>query len=395
MKVIRRPGCKRLSAARWRALTFTGLTVLMLNEACAAEEVTVKIGVATTLTGVAAHLGKDEEYGAQLAVDDVNREGIVVGSHRVRLELVAEDDAGDPRTATAAAQRLVDDGVIAVVGHMNSGTSIPASRVYAQAGVAQISPSATSPVLTHQGLATTFRVVATDESQGPALAGYAANVLHVRSVAIIDDASAYGVGLADRFEQSARRHGIRILSRDAASDHTVDFRAILTRLKAERPDALMFGGMDETGALLVRQAASLSLNIPIVAGDGVCGNDFPKLAGVAASHVICSIAGAPPDAMPGGKAFELRYQKRFDQPVLGYAPFAYDAVRVIAVAIIKAGSVDRQAVLRALRATDYMGMTGRIRFDDHGDIRDPVVSVYGYQGSDKILKEQVAPPITR
>ncbi|WP_133650334.1 branched-chain amino acid ABC transporter substrate-binding protein [Paraburkholderia flava] len=393
MKAIQRLHRNFTVTAQWVKFTITALAVFTFHRSYAADEVVVKVGVATTLTGVAAHLGKDEENGARLAVEDINRDGIMVGPRRVRLELVSEDDAGDPRLATTAAQRLVDENVVAVVGHMNSGTSIPAARVYAQAHVAQVSPSATNPVFTHQGFATTFRVVATDESQGPALAEYASNALRIRSVAIIDDSSAYGVGLADSFERSAKLRGIRVLSHDAASDHTVDFRAVLTRLKAERPDALVFGGMDETGALLVRQAAALSLNIPIVAGDGICGDDFPKLAGPAANQVVCSIAGAALSGLPSGKAFELRYQKRFGEPILGYAAFAYDAVRVIAAAIVKAGSVERPAVLAALHTTDYAGVTGRIRFDSNGDIHDPVIAVYGYQGMDKILKAQLSPPI--
>lgn len=373
----------RLSIVMWVAFSFHPLTQ-------AAQETVVKVGVVTSLTGNATHLGKDEENGVRMAVDDINREGIVVGSQRIRLELVSEDDAGDPRTATTVAQRLVDEGVVAVVGHMNSGTSIPAAQIYAQSGVAQISPSATNPKYTHQGFRTTFRVVATDESQGPALAHYAAQALHLKSVAIIDDSSAYGAGLADQFEKATRPLGIRVLSRDAVGGNTVDFRAVLTRIKAERPDSLMFGGMDATGALLARQAASLSLGVLILAGDGVCGDDFPQLAGPAAVHVICSLAGAEVSHSPRGRDFENHYQERFHQPVLGYAPFAYDAMHVIALAIARAGSTDRQAILDAIVKTDYSGVTGRIKFDGNGDISDPVVSVYGYDGGTKVLKDQVS-----
>jgi branched-chain amino acid transport system substrate-binding protein len=365
------------------ALPFPSLTQ-------AAQETVVKVAVVTSLTGNAAHLGKDEEDGARMAVDDINREGIALRDARVRLQLVPEDDADDPRTATTVAQRLVDEGVVAVVGHMNSGTSIPAARIYAQSDVVQISPSATNPTYTHQGFATTFRVVATDELQGPALAAYGARTLRLKSVAIIDDSTAYGAGLADQFEKAARQLGIRVLSRDAASGNTVDFHAVLTRIKAERPDALMFGGMDITGALLVRQAGSLSLGVPILAGDGVCEDDFPRLAGPAAAHVFCSIAGASPSHSPRGTEFGKQYQARFHHPVFGYAAFTYDAMHVVASAIARAGSADRKAILDAMPTTDYSGVTGRIRFDVHGDVNDPVISVYGYDSATKVLKDQIA-----
>ncbi|CAN0620843.1 branched-chain amino acid transport system substrate-binding protein [Burkholderia multivorans] len=349
---------------------------------------TVKIALVTTLTGNAAHLGKDEENGARMAVDDINAKGIVVGAKRIRIELLVENDAGDPRTATAVAQRVVDQGAVAIVGHMNSGTSIPASRVYSEAGIAQITPSATNPLLTRQGFTTTFRVVATDDAQGPVLADYAYTRLHARRVAVIDDSSAYGVGLADRFARAAQGHGIQIISRDAATDHTVDFRALLTRIKASRPDALVFGGMDETGALLLRQATSLSLNVPVIAGDGLCGQDFGKLAGPSAHRVVCSIAGSAIGSSAAGRDFQANYTNRYGQPVLGYAPFAYDAIRVIANAITQAGSTAPQAVLSAVRQTNYPGITGHIQFDRYGDLRNPTVSIYGYEGVARILKEQ-------
>src|ERR1700712_4976143 len=200
----------------------------------ATADETVKIGHVAPLTGGIAHLGKDNEDGARLAVEEINAKGLTIGGQKITLELDAQDDAADPRTATQVAQKLVDDKVVGVVGHLNSGTSIPASKIYSDAGIVQISPSATNPAYTQQGFKTTYRVVATDAQQGPALANYAAASQKAKSVAIVDDASAYGQGLADEFEKQAKTDGIKVLSRDASTDHAVDFRAILTKIKAER-----------------------------------------------------------------------------------------------------------------------------------------------------------------
>src|SRR6201991_601599 len=214
-----------------------------LATSAAADQV-VKIGHVAPLTGGIAHLGKDNENGARLAVEEINAKGLTIGGQKITLQLDAQDDAADPRTATQVAQKLVDDKVVAVVGHLNSGTSIPASKIYSDAGIVQISPTATNPAYTQQGFKTTFRVVATDAQQGPALANYAAKSLKVKRVAIVDDSTAYGQGLANEFEKTAKAGGAKIVAREATNDRATDFRAILTKIKSAQPDAIMFGGMD-------------------------------------------------------------------------------------------------------------------------------------------------------
>ncbi|WP_080365447.1 branched-chain amino acid ABC transporter substrate-binding protein, partial [Burkholderia pseudomallei] len=234
----------------------------------AAADQVVKIGHVAPLTGGIAHLGKDNENGARLAVEEINAKGLTIGGQKVTLQLDAQDDAADPRTATQVAQKLVDDKVVAVVGHLNSGTSIPASKIYSDAGIVQISPSATNPAYTQQGFKTTYRVVATDAQQGPALANYARSK-GVKSVAVVDDSTAYGQGLANEFEKKAKALGLKVVSHDATNDKAVDFRAILTKIKGENPDAVMYGGMDATGGPFAKQAKQLGLRAKIFAGDGV------------------------------------------------------------------------------------------------------------------------------
>jgi len=353
-----------------------------------ADEV-VKIGEVAPVTGPASYLGKDTENGARLAVEEINQKGLVIGAQKVTLELDAQDDAGDPRQATQVAQKLVDDKVVAVVGHMNSGTTIPASKIYSDAGLVQVSPSATNPAYTQQGFKTAYRVVATDAQQGPSLADYASKTLKVKKVAIVDDATAYGQGLADEFEKRAKADGIIVVSHDATNDKATDFRAILTKIKGEQPDAIMYGGLDATGGPFAKQAKQLGMGQKILAGDGLCADDLSKLAGDAADDVICSIAGAPLEKMAKGPAFTDRYQKRFGMhPVLN-SPFAYDAVYVIVEAMKRARSTVSDKILAAMPATDYQGVLGETQFDAKGDLRHGVISLYKYVSGKQTLLDYV------
>jgi branched-chain amino acid transport system substrate-binding protein len=351
-----------------------------------AEEI-VKIGHVAPLTGGTARNGKDNENGARLAVEEINAKSLTIGGQKVKLQLDAQDDAADPRTATQVAQKLVDDKVVAVVGHMNSGTSIPASKIYSDAGITQISPSATNPAYTQQGFKTTYRVVATDAQQGPALAKYAAQQLKAKNIAIVDDATAYGQGLANEFEKTATSLGLKVLSHDATSDKAIDFRAILTKIKGENPDAIMFGGMDATGGPFAKQAKALGLRAKILAGDGLCNETLADLAGVAADNVVCSQAGTSLEKMPGGQAFEVKYRKRFDQQIQIYAPFTYDAVYIIVDAMRRANSTDPAKILAAMPSTDYKGVIGETTFDPKGDLKHGAVSLYTYKLGKKTLLE--------
>ncbi len=379
-----------------RNLYFKLLPVAAAALACAtassvasADEI-VKIGHVAPLTGGIAHLGKDNENGARLAIEEINKKGLVIGGQKITLQLDPQDDAGDPRQATQVAQKLVDDGVVAVVGHLNSGTTIPASKIYSDAGIVQISPSATNPTYTQQGFKTAYRDVATDAEQGPALATYADTTLKAKSVAIVDDATAYGQGLADEFEKKSKALGIKVLSHDATNDKAVDFRAILTKIKSERPDVIMYGGMDATGGPFAKQARQLAIRSKILAGDGVCTEQLAQLAGDATDNIVCSQAGMALEKMPGGAAFSQRYQARFGQPIQIYAPFTYDAVYIIVDAMKRANSVDKAKILAAMPATDFKGVLGTTEFTAHGDVKAPVISLYDYKKGTKSLLDTVS-----
>lgn len=372
---------------------FTIAAVLCVTSPCAAlaaqDSIVVKIGHAAPLTGGSAHLGKDDENGARLAIEEINAAGLIVGGKKVTLQLESEDDAGDPRQATQVAQKLVDDKVVAVIGHLNSGTSIPASRIYNDAGILEISPSATNPTYTKQGFKTTYRLVATDAQQGPALADYASKVLKAKTVAIIDDSTAYGQGLANEFEKRAKGAGLTVVSHDAATDKSIDFRGILTKVKGERPDVIMYGGMDSTGAPLAKQATQLAIPAKILAGDGVCTPKVAELAGAASKNIICSIAGLPLERMERGKDFEKRYVARFNKPIEVYAPFTYDAVYIIVDAMKRSGSIQAKDVLAAMPSTSYTGVIGTTRFDAQGDLKQSAISLYQYVNGKQSLLDVV------
>ncbi|MDR5749774.1 MULTISPECIES: branched-chain amino acid ABC transporter substrate-binding protein [unclassified Caballeronia] len=346
----------------------------------ASEAVTVvKIGHVAPLTGLQAHLGKDNENGARLAMEEISAQGLTIDGHPIKLELDAQDDAADPRTGTEAAQKLVDDHVVAVIGHMNSGVSIPASKIYRDANVAQISPSTTNPDYTKQGFKTTFRVVATDALQGPVLADYAMKTLHAKKVVIVDDTSAYGRGLADEFAKTAQAGGLKVMSREATSEKVRDYKAILTKIKRAQPDVVMYGGMDVTGGPFIKEAAAAGIKAKILAGDGVCTDKIAELAGDAVQNLVCSEAGLALSKMDKGADFAQKYEARFHTPVQIYAPFTYDAMYVIVDAMKRANSIEAPKVLAAIASTDYNGLTGHIAFDDKGDLKAGTITLYDFK----------------
>jgi branched-chain amino acid transport system substrate-binding protein len=367
----------------------TAASAAAVAAAPASEATIVKIGHAAPLTGGIAHLGKDNENGARLAVEEINTQGLTIDSHKIQLQLDAQDDAADPKTGTAVAQKLVDDHVVAVVGHLNSGVSIPASKIYSDASIVQISPSSTNPAYTQQGFKTTYRVVATDAQQGPALANYATKALGAKRIAIVDDATAYGKGLADEFAKTVEASGAKVVAREATNDRATDFRAILTKIKSVQPDVIMFGGMDATGGPFTKQAAALGIRAKILGGDGVCTDKVGELAGTAVQNLVCSEAGLALSKMDRGADFEKKYEDRFHTPVQIYAPFTYDAVYVIVDAMKRANSIEAPKVLAAMPSTDYNGVIGHIAFDDKGDLKEGAITLYDFKDGKKAVLDVV------
>lgn len=341
----------------------------------ASGELTVRIGASAPLTGPQAHLGKDNENGTRMAIDDANAKGIVIGGRKVHFELISEDDQADPKTATIVAQKLVDSKVSGVIGHLNSGTTIPASRIYSDNGIVQISPSATATAYTLQGYKNAFRVMANDAQQGSVLGEYATKNLAAKRIAVIDDRSAYGQGLADEFIKKAAANGAEIVAHEYTNDKAMDFTAVLTAVKGKKPDLLFYGGMDSQSGPMAKQLKGLALNVKFITGDGGATPEFIKLASDAAEGAYASLPGVPLEKMPGGKEFEKRFVAKY-QPIQLYAPYCYDAVNVMIAAMQKADSADPAKYLPALTGISYDGVTARIQFDEKGDLKGGAITVY-------------------
>ena len=338
-----------------------------------AEEVAVvKIGHAGPLTGGIAHLGKDDENGARLAVDEATAKKLKIGGKTIRFELMSEDDQADPKMGPTIAQKMVDAKVAGVAGHLNSGVSIPASAVYNAAGIPMISGSATNPKLTEQGFKTIFRVVGRDDQQGPAVAQYLES-LKIKKIAIADDATAYGEGLANEVEKTLKAGGVQVVAREKTNDKATDFKAILTKMKGKAPDAIFYGGMDATGGPMLKQARELGIKAVFSFGDGACTDEMAKLAGAAAEGLICSQAGLPASA--ASKSFNEAFKAKYGE-VKQYAPFFYDAVNLMIAAMQKADSTDPAKYLPELQKISYQGATGKIEFDEKGDRKNAEITIF-------------------
>jgi branched-chain amino acid transport system substrate-binding protein len=352
-----------------------------------AQELVVRIGHAGPLTGNIAHLGKDTENGVRMAIDEANAKGISIGGKKVKFVMQSEDDAAEPRQATLVAQKLVDGKVQGLIGHVNSGTTIPASKIYHDAGIPQISPSATNPKYTQQGYQNAFRVVANDAQLGSVMGRYAAQTLKLKNVAVVDDRSAYGQGLADEFLKSAKANGINIVSRQFTTDKSTDFSAILTAIKAKQPDAIFFGGIDAVGGPMLRQMKQLGISAKFMGGDGVCSEQMPVLAGegLIDDVVLCSEPGGVEDAQKKVmEDFRTAFRKKYSGNVQIYAPYAYDATWLMITAMQKAGSADPAKYLPIMATSKYQGVTGLIEFDAKGDVKNSALTLYTLRNKQRI-----------
>lgn len=366
-----------------KIIPLAGAIAFALAGVASADDLVVKIGHVGPITGAISHLGKDNENGARMAIEELNAKGVMIGGKKAKFELVTEDDAADPKQATAVAQKLVDAKVNGVVGHLNSGTSIPASKIYFTAGIPQISPSATNPKYTQQGFNTVFRVVANDGQLGGTLGRYAVSTVKVKNIAVVDDRTAYGQGVAEEFIKAAKAAGANIVSQQFTNDKATDFSAILTTIKAKNPELVFFGGMDAVAGPMLRQMKQLGLNAKMMGGDGVCSEALGQLSGDGMSdgQVICAQAGGvEPEMKKGMEDFNVAFKKRFGVEVQIYAPYTYDATMVMADAMQQAGSADPAKYLPFLAKIHHKGVTGMIAFDPKGDMQNGSLTLYTYKG---------------
>jgi branched-chain amino acid transport system substrate-binding protein len=359
------------------------LAIALAFAGTASAQQVVKIGHVAPISGPSAHLGKDNENAARMAIDELNAKGFTLNGQKVTLQLVSEDDGADPKQGTAVAQKLVDAKVNGVVGHLNSGTTVPASKIYNDAGIVQISPATTAPVYTRQHFPGAFRVVASDAKLGSTLSKYAIDTLHAKNIAIIDDRTTYGQGVADEFAKGLKKPGIKVVGREFTSATATDYTAILTSIKAKKPDLIFFGGMDSVAGPMLKQMKALGIPAVFMGGDGMCTDALGRLAGdgLGEGKVYCAEAGGvkgPQEKVM--EDFRARYKKKFNMDVQLYAPYVYDSVMVMATAMQNAKSADPAKYLPVLKNIKYEGVTGTIQFDANGDIKDGALTLFTYKG---------------
>lgn len=368
------------------------LAIAMLFAANASAQQVVKIGHVGPVSGPNSHLGKDNENAARMAIDELNAKGFTVNGQKLTLQLVAEDDGSDPKQGTAVAQKLVDAKVKGVIGHLNSGTSVPASKIYNDAGIPQISPATTATQYTKQRFAGAFRVVANDAKLGGTLGKYAVDTLKAKNIAVIDDRTTYGQGVATEFLKGAKAPGVKIVGKEFTSATATDYTAILTSIRAKKPDLVFFGGMDAVGGPMLKQMKALGIDARFMGGDGICTEALGRLAGdaVGEGKVICAEAGGVTGEQEKAMTdFRARFKQKTGVEVQLYAPYVYDAVMVMAAAMQKANSVEPAKYLPELKKINYKGVTGQIAFDQSGDINNGALTLYTFKGGKRSKMEVI------
>ncbi len=362
-------------------------TLAAIAGAAAAQDVqVVKIGHVAPVSGAQAHYGKDNENGVRMAIEDLNAQNITIGGKKVRFEIQAEDDAADPKQGTAAAQKLCDAKVAGVVGHLNSGTTIPASKVYNDCGIPHVTGAATNPNLTKPGYKTTFRIIANDNALGAGLANYASKTLKLKRVANVDDRTADGQGVAEVFKNTAKSLGIQVVDEQFTTDKATDFMSILTAIKSKNPDAIFYGGMDPQAGPMLRQMEQLGMDkVKFFGGDGICTSEIAKLAAGAKTlnNVVCAEGGASLEKMPGGQAWKKRYDAKYPNQFQVYSPYTYDATMLLVDAMKRANSTDPKVYIPKLAQSSFKGVTANIAFEPNGEMKNPAYTLYVYKDGKK------------
>ncbi len=367
-------------------ITVAAAIAAVAGMAMAQDVQVVKIGHVAPMSGGQAHYGKDNANGSAMAVEDLNAQNLVIGGKKIKFELMAEDDAADPKQGTAVAQKLCDAKVAGVVGHLNSGTTIPASKIYNDCGIPHVTGAATNPNLTKPGYKTTYRIIANDNALGAGLAVYAADTLKLKKIAVIDDRTAYGQGVAEVFKKTALSKGIQIVDEQYTTDKATDFMAILTAIKSKNPDGIFYGGMDAQAGAMLRQMDQLNLsNVKFFGGDGICTTEIIKIASGAKSleGVVCAEGGASIAKMPGGTAWKARYDAKYPGQFQIYSPFTYDATFVLVDAMKRANSTDPKVYVPKIAETNFKGVTANIAFEPNGEMKNPSMTLSSYKGGKK------------
>lgn len=369
-----------------KKLTLSVLAIFFLIS-CAKKEEPIKIGGVGPLTGPQAEVGQDLINGERLAVDEINAAGGLLGK---KIELISMDDKADPKEAVSVAHKLVSDfQVVAVVGHLNSGATLPASRVYHQGGMVMLTPASTNPKITKQGFKNVFRVCLTDEVQGPSCADFAIDKLNKEKFIVLHDKTAYGQGIAEQFTKKIIEREKSLLLFEGITEGDKDFTGILTKIKILKPDLLFFGGMFLEGGLIVKQARQLNITATFMMGDGGFAPEFMKIGGNACEGAIVSFLAPPWEEKESTKEFVAKFKEKYGV-VKTYAPYGYECINIIAKAIKIAGKAERGAILEAMSNPNfyYKGILGKTQFDEKGDTKNKELYFYIVKNGEFRLYEQ-------
>lgn len=335
----------------------------------------IKIATAGPMTGQYASFGEQMKRGAEAAVADINAAGGVLGK---KLQLVIGDDACDPKQAVAVANKMVSEGVVFMAGHFCSGSSIPASKVYTEEGIVQISPASTNPKLTDEGGDNVFRVCGRDDQQGVVAAKFLAEKYKGKKIAFLHDKTAYGKGLADATKMNYNKMGMKEVMYEAYTAGEKDYSAIVSKMKAAGVDVFYVGGYHTEAGLMIRQAHQQGYKPQLVSGDALVTDEFWKITGNAGEGTLMTFSPDPrknPIAAPIVKKFrDGGYEPE------GYTLYTYGAIQAWAQAAQKAGSTDSKKVIASLRANKFDTVLGKIGFDKAGDVTAPGYVWYVWSG---------------
>ena len=339
------------------------LIVCLGSFACQKKEDVIKIGIAGPMTGDQAKMGTDFKNGVSLAVEEWNSKGGVLGK---KIAVVVSDDQHDPKQAVSVANKMVNEGVVGVIGHFNSSCSLPASDVYNRAGIPMLTPGSTNPQLTEKGYKGVSRICGRDDQQGKIGAEFVTDYLKLKNVAVLHDKTTYGQGLADEFKK-ALGNRVNVVFYGGIVQGDKDFKMVLTAVKQKNPQLIFFGGIYPEAGLLVKEAKELGLNAPFMSGDGTIDPKFIEIAGPAAAEGTYLTFSPDPKNIPSAKGFIEKYQSKYGD-IGPYSIYAYDAANILLTAIKDANSTEGKAVIDKLHSEEFDVALGKIKFDAKGDV---------------------------
>jgi branched-chain amino acid transport system substrate-binding protein len=337
-----------------------------------AAQAQIKIGVAGPVTGPNAAFGAQLKNGVEQAVEDINAAGGVNGQ---KLQIVVGDDVSDPKQGVSVANKFVSEGVKMVVGHFNSGVSIPASEVYQEAGIVQVTPASTNPRFTERNMWNTFRTCGRDDQQGLVAGTYLSNNFKGKKVAIVHDKTPYGKGLADETQKAMNAKGLKEVIYEGVNTGEKDYTALVSKLKQQNVDVVYFGGLHTEAGLIIRQMRDQGLQAPMMSGDGIVSAEFTSIAGPGAEGTLMTFAPDPrknPNAQDVVKKFRA---KNFEPEA--YTLYSYAATQILVEAAKQASSTDGKKIADAMKAgKPFKTVIGDISFDKKGDITRPDYVMY-------------------